>query len=65
MAKFIEFGTTKLMNNQPFQLEARVLDESGDASKKVGAMWAFEFCHNKVAPFSPDMEVIDHSNDDV
>ena len=62
MAKFIEFGTTKLMNNQNFQLEARVLDEQGD--KKIGAMWAFEFCHDKVCPFSPEMEVIDHSNDE-
>jgi len=62
MAKFIEFGTTKLMNNQPFRLEARVMDEN-DNSKKIGAMWAFEFCHNKVSPFPAGLQIVDHSND--
>ena len=59
MAKFIEFSTTKVMNNQPFQLEARVIDPA--TKQKIGAMWAFEFCHNKVSPFPKNMEIIDHS----
>lgn len=63
MAKFIEFGTTKVMNQQPFELEARVVDL--DTREVIGNVWALEFCHNKVAPFSPDMELIDHSNDDM